>query len=151
MVPYRCLLIVLALSSTGAEAQVTTPVPPGAGAPSLAERAARRFPQPVRVGDLIDRQVLQPTEAQHVLGRVAAIIRGADGGIEVIVRLGGVYGIGTRPIAVPVEAVALLGEYVAVMDFTPQQLRAFPTAREASSTQLAPDDVVRVGLVGPFH
>jgi hypothetical protein len=151
MVCYRCLLIVLALASTGAVAQVPATGAPGAGAPTLAERAARRFPQPIRVGDLINRQVLQPTEAQHVLGRVAAIRWRGDGGIEMIVRLGGVLGIGARPIAVPIEAVALLGEYVAVMDFTPQQLQTFPTASEASVIPLAPEEVIRVGLVKPFH
>ena len=47
-----------------------------------------------------------------------------------IVRFGGVLGIGTRPIAVPVEAVALMGEYVAILDFTPDQLAGFSTASE---------------------
>ena len=31
--------------------------------------AARRFPQPVRVGNLLHRQVLRPVEQQTVLGR----------------------------------------------------------------------------------
>ncbi len=117
---------------------------------TLSERAARRFPQPVRVGELIGRQVLEPIEAQHVLGYVEAIVRRPDGSENMIVRFGGVLGFGTRLIAVPVEAVALLGEYVAIIDFTPEQLNGFPNAGQADPA-LPPDDVIRVGLAKPFH
>ena len=120
-------------------------------ASTLTERAARRFPQPVRVGDLLDRQVLQPVPAQNVLGRVAAINRNEKGGIDVVVRFGGFLGFGTRPIAVPVEAVALLGEYVVVMDFTPEQLRSFPTLSKGKEVAIAPGETIRVGLTKPFH
>ena len=119
--------------------------------PTLAEKAARRYPQPVRVGDLIGRQVLQPVPAQHVLGRVAAIDQNARGGIDILIRFGGFLGFGTRLIAVPVEAVALLGEHLAVLDFTPEQLREFPTVSEAGERALAPDTSIRVGLTKPFH
>ncbi|MCJ2092057.1 hypothetical protein MKK67_05995 [Methylobacterium sp. J-072] len=117
----------------------------------LAERAARRFPQPVRVGDLIDRPVLEPVEAQHVLGRVDAVTRDETGGIAVIVRFGGWFGLGTRRIAVPVEAVALLGEYVAVIDFTPQQLGDFPTVSPQRAQVIDSEETIRVGLTKPFH
>lgn len=117
----------------------------------LAERAARRFPQPVRVGDLIDRYVLQPVAAQHVIGRVDAVTRDESGGVVVIVRFGGWFGLGTRRIAVPVEAVALLGEHVAVMDFTPQQLGDFPTVSPQQAQVIDPGETIRVGLTKPFH
>lgn len=143
------LLLLVALWSTGglADAPEQRPLP----ASTLAERAARRFPQPVRVGDLIDRQVLQPTPAQHVLGRVAAINRNETGGIEMVVRFGGFLGWGARPIAVPVEAVALLGEHVVVMDFTPEQLRDFPTLASGREATLPLDETIRMGLTKPFH
>lgn len=149
MATKRCMWAVLALLSGGAAAQDAAPPPPDAA--TLAERAAKRFPQPVRVGDLIGRDVLKPTEAQAVLGHVAAVTRRQDGGLDVVVRIGGFLGFGARPVAVPVEAVALLGEYVAVLDFTPEQLGAFPTDDGSRSTPLAPDDVIRVGLTRPFH
>ena len=144
----RWLWIVLVLSSGAALAQDAAPAPKPT---SLAERAARRFPQPVRVGDLIGRDVLKPTEAQPVLGDVMAVVRRKDGSQDVIVRVGGVLGIGARPIAVPVEAVALMGEYVAIMDFTPDQLRAFPTFDSAGDAPLGADETIRVGIVRPFH
>ena len=143
-------LLLVAVWSTSGLAETSGPHP-AAGAPGLTEQAARRFPQPVRVGDLIDRQVLQPTPAQHVLGRVAAINRNDKGGVDVVVRFGGFFGFGARPIAVPVEAVALLGEHVVVMDFTPQQLRDFPTLAEANGKAIAPNETIRVGLTKPFH
>lgn len=148
MMLFRCLLVALVLSSAAAVAQALTPPQ---GASTRAERAAKRFPQPIRVGDLIGRQVLRPTEAQNVLGRVAAITRRADGGLDVVIRFGGVLGIGARAIVVPVEAVALMGEYVAVMDFTPGQLETFATADQAGVVPLPPDEIIRIGIVKPFH
>jgi hypothetical protein len=136
------------LASGGALAQ------PGGALPqiaTLAEREARRFPQPVRVGDLLGRDVLKPIEAQPVLGHVTGLVRRQDGGLDVIVRFGGVLGIGGRPIAIPIEAMALMGEFMAVIDFTPEQLQTFPTNDGAGLAPVAPDQVIKVGIVKPFH
>jgi hypothetical protein len=62
-----------------------------------------------------------------------------------------VLGFGARPVAVPADAMALLGEWVSVLDFTPAQLATFPTADAAGLTPLPPDAVIRVGLTKPFH
>ncbi len=124
---------------------------PAPSVAALAQRAAQRYPQPIRVGELIHRQVLRPVEQQDVLGRVASVMRRPDGAILVIVDLGGVLGLGTRPVAVPIEAVALLGEYVTVLDLTPEQLRTLPTFDGASAVPLEPAAVIRVGLTRPFH
>jgi hypothetical protein len=62
------------------------PPPPGM---SLAASTAMRFPQPVRVGDLIDRDVLRPVESQDVLGRVRRLVRDRDGQVMVVVDFGG--------------------------------------------------------------
>ena len=145
MPPRRILAALLLLAGAPALAQ---PAVPG---PDLAARAARRFPQPVRAGDLIRRQVLRPIEAQDVLGRVASVVRRPDGAVLIVVSLGGVLGLGTRPVAVPVEAAALLGEYVAVLDLSPEQLRALPTFDGAGTQPVAPDATIQVGLTRPFH
>lgn len=141
------LICLLCLCATGVAAD--TPAGPGTLTP--AEKAARRFPQPVRVGDLIGRRVLEPVPAQTVLGRVTGIVRNPQGGIDVVMRFGGLLGFGSRPIAVPVEAVALLGEHLAVLDFTPDQLRALPPAIADDGTLIASDETIRVGLTKPFH
>jgi hypothetical protein len=114
-----------------------------------AAKAARRYPQPVRVGDLIGRDVLEPNERQKMLGRVAAVRRSGDG-VDLVVRTGGVLGIGAHLVAVPIEAVALLGEYVVLMDIAPDELARLPEA-PAQGPAVPPDDTIRVGLVRPFH
>ena len=72
-VPIRILLgsCFLAAAMNLVHAQSTTPggMPPPPGM-SLAESTAMRFPQPVRVGDLLGREVLRPVESQDILGRV---------------------------------------------------------------------------------
>ena len=129
-------------------------------APVLAQeatqQAARRFPQPVRVGDLIHRQVLRPVERQTVLGRVEGVARRADGAVLVVVDARnagwrGALGLGARPVAVPSDAMALLGEYLALVDLTPDQLRALPTFDPAGTAPVPAGDTIRMGLVRPFH
>ena len=105
----------------------------------------------MRVGDLIRRQLLRPVVQQTVLGRIAGVVRGPDGALMMVVDVGGMLGFGTRPVAVPVEVVALLGEHVALMDLTPEQLDALPAYDGAGLTPVAPDERIRVGLVRPFH
>lgn len=143
----RCILAATLLLSC-APALAQQPAPPGL---TPGANLARRFPQPVRVGDLTGRQVLRPVEAQDVLGRVAGVVRRQDGGVLVVVSLGGVLGFGARPVAVPVEAIALLGEHLSVLDLTPEQLRALPAFDGAGTQPVPPDDTIRVGLTRPFH
>lgn len=138
------------LTAWTAEAQRHAPSDPGAQAVP-AERTARRFPQPVRAGDLLGRQVLRPIEAQHVLGRISALVRLPDGAVLVVVNAGGLLGFGTRPVAVPLDAIALLGEHVALIDLTPQQLGALPDFDPAGAVPVPPRDTLRVGLTRPFH
>ncbi len=143
-----CLLAALLLAA---------PVP--LAAPAHAQESAqavRRFPQPVRAGDLIHRQVLRPVEWQTVLGRVDGVARRADGAVLVVVDARdagwrGALGLGARPVAVPSDALALLGEHLALMDLTPDQLRALPTFDPAGTAPVPPDDTIRMGLVRPFH
>ena len=164
------VLLTLALVGPG-RAQTAGPSPtpdhmpkPGMTAPEMAGRAADRFPQPVRAGDLPGRFLLQPEESQPVLGRVTGLIRRNDGGVDVIVRLDGILGltwlglqpvawsgVGSRLVAVPVEAVALLGEHVALMGLTPERLHALPTFAPNSATVIPPDETFRIGIVRPFH
>jgi hypothetical protein len=124
------------------------PPPPGM---SLAESTAMRFPQPVRVGDLIGRDVLRPVESQQVLGKVRRLVRDRDGHIMVVVDFGGFLGFGSRPIAVPVNAMVLLGKDTEIVAFTPEQLRQFPTFSASGTTDIANDTIIRMGLAKPSH
>ena len=142
-------LVVLA---SFAHAQSATPggMPPPPGM-SLAESAAMRFPQPVRVGDLLGRDVLRPVESQDLLGHVRELVRDSKGQIMVVIDLGGFFGFGSRPIAVPMDAMVLLGQDMEVVAFTPDELRRFPTFSPSGTTLIADDAVVNVGLAKPSH
>lgn len=159
-----CLLVLasmLALANPVAGPALAQPMAPGAATPPSAAPppaappptgpAARRLPQPVRAGELTGRRLLRPIERQDLLGRVASVARQPDGALVAVVRTGGVSGLGTHLVAVPLDATALLGEHLALMDITPEALRALPSFDPASAPALAPDQVVRVGLVRPFH
>jgi hypothetical protein len=152
--PWRFLAVcgVFAALTSTAHAQSATPggMPPPPGM-SLTDSAAMRFPQPVRVGELVGRDVLRPVESQDVLGRVRQVVRDSSGQIMVVIDFGGFLGFGTRPIAVPVDAMVLLGQDLEVVAFTPRQLRQFPTF-SASGTVAVPDDtIIKVGLAKPSH
>ena len=110
-----------------------------------------RFPQPVRVGDLLGRDVLRPVESQDVLGHVRQVVRDGKGQIMVVIGFGGLFGFGTRPIAVPVDAMVLLGQDMEVVAFTPEELRRFPTFSPSGTTPIADDAVITVGLAKPSH
>jgi hypothetical protein len=122
----------------GAHAQSATPggmpPPPGMGLP---ESAAMRVPQPVRVSDLLGRDVLRPVESQDVLGHVGGVVRDSQGQILIVIDFGGFFGFGSRRIGVPVDAMVLLGEDMEVVAFTPDQLRHFPTFAPLGTTRLA--------------
>jgi hypothetical protein len=117
----------------------------------LTASAAMRFPQPVRAGDLIGREVLRPVESQDVLGRVRRLVRDGDGRIMVVIDFGGFLGLGARPIAVPVDAMVLLGQDMEIVAFTPKQLRQFPTFSPSGTTEVAGDTIIKVGLAKPSH
>ncbi len=153
-VPIRILLgsCFLAAAMNLVHAQSTTPggMPPPPGM-SLAESSAMRFPQPVRVGDLLGREVLRPVESQDVLGRIRRLVRDRDGRIMVVVDFGGFLGFGNRPIAVPVDAMVLLGQDTEIVAFTPDQLRQFPTFSPSGTTDVADDTIIKMGLAKPSH
>jgi hypothetical protein len=153
-VPIRILLgsCFLAATMNLVHAQSTTPggMPPPPGM-SLAESTAMRFPQPVRVGDLLGREVLRPVESQDILGRVRGLVRDRDGRIMVVLDFGGFLGFGARPIAVPVDAMVLVGQDMEIVAFTPEQLRQFPTFSPFGTTEVADDTIINVGLAKPSH
>jgi hypothetical protein len=112
------------------------------------EQMRRRFPQPARVRDVIGLPVLDWSD--NTLGYVQRVVRTRDGKIQLIVRYGGWFGwIGwwQRPVAVPIEVVALIGPHVGALDMTPDQFRNAPTWQpSADSTEIAGDEVIRVAI-----
>ena len=139
-------ILAVLLCAGGAQAQ--KPAPDGMAHEVAAER---RFPQRVRVGDLIGHTVLRPIPSRAVLGTVTQVAKTSDGKILVVIDYGGLLGFGARSIAVPVEAMALIGKDMEMLDFQPPQLDLFPTFTSAGTTPVAPDETILVALAAPSH
>ena len=68
-----------------------------------------------------------------------------------VIDFGGFLGFGSRPIAVPLDAMVLLGQDMEIVAFTPKQLRQFPTFSSTGTTEVPDDTIIRVGLAKPSH
>ena len=150
------LLVGLAISA-GATAQDSIPsivvaqamVPPtgmdDANKPMpMVERMNRRFPQPVRVGDLIGLPVLD--DRSSTLGFVRQVVRTADGKIKLIVSYSRWFGWFGRPVAVPIEVVGIEGRQVASLDMPRSEYAAAPTWQGRDATALPDDATIRIAL-----
>lgn len=154
MTAIRAGLLGLGLSCLSAAVSAQSPAPGGMPPPpgmTLAASTAMRFPQPVRAGTLIGRDVIRPVEAQDYVGSVRALVENASGQVLVVMKLGGFLGFGGRLVAVPLDAMVLLGQDMEVVALTPAQLRTLPAF---SAKNLRPVDaarVLKVGLAKPSH
>lgn len=86
---------------------------------------ARRFPQEVKVGDLIGLPVLDDNDI--TLGRGQQVVRDPQGKIKLIVSYSAWFGWFGRPVAVAIEVVAILGRQVASLDMEPPEYAKAPT------------------------
>jgi hypothetical protein len=55
------------------------------------------------------------------------------------------------PIAVPVDAMVLLGQDMEIVAYTPEQLRQFPSFSSSDTTDVASNTIIKVGLAKPSH
>jgi hypothetical protein len=113
----------------------------------MVERMNRRFPQPVRVGDLIGLPVLD--DRSSTLGYVRQVVRTAAGKIELIVsysRWFGWFGWFGRPVAVPIEAVGIEGRQLASLDMARGEYATAPTWQGQDATALPEDATIRIAL-----
>ena len=108
------------------------------------ERMQRRYPQPVKVGDVIGLPVLDFDD--RTLGYVKNIVRTPAGKIQLVVPYGGFLGWGRRPVAVPIEVVAIAGRQLAALDMTRAEFDAAPAWNDPHSQSLAATDIIRIGL-----
>jgi PRC-barrel domain len=113
--------------------------------PSAAEaRMQMRFPQPVRVGDLIGLPVLD--DGDSTLGRVREVVRDPQGKIKLIVSYSRWWGLGGRPVAVPIEVVGILARQIAAIDMPPAEFAAAPTWTAGSDRPIPPDETIRIAV-----
>jgi hypothetical protein len=111
------------------------------------ERMRRRFPQPVRVGDLIGLPILD--DGALTLGYVRKVVRTPQDKIKLIVAYNGWCGwcdLDTRQVAVPIEVVGILGRALASLDMPRSEFAAAPAWQNAGATVLANGDSIRIAL-----
>ena len=108
------------------------------------ERYLKRFPQPVRVGDLIGLPLLD--DRTSTLGTVRRVVRTTDGKVQLIVSYSRWWGWFGHPVAVPLEVVGIAGRELISLDMDPDEYADAPTWHDASATALSPDDTIRVAL-----
>ena len=110
----------------------------------MVERMNRRFPQAVRVGDLIGLPVLD--DRSSTLGFVRQVVRTNAGKIELIVSYSRWFGWFGRPVAVPIEAVGIEGRQVASLDMPRSDYAKAPTWQGQDATALPDDASIRIAL-----
>ena len=108
------------------------------------EKMRRRFPQPVRVGDLIGLPLLDWDDS--TLGYVRHVVRTPEGKIQLIVNQGRLFGWGGRLVQVPIEAVAILARQINLLDISLEEFRAAPAWSAAATQPIPSDDTIRIAL-----
>lgn len=108
--------------------------------------AQARYPQAVQVGTLAGRQVLENRLNQRVLGRVEAVTRESSGALNIVIHRSAWPWQAKRCAVVPAAAMALLGQFVVVMDLDDAQFEALPNQCQAPGTVLPGSEVIRMGL-----
>ena len=108
------------------------------------QRMTRRFPQPVKVSDLIGLPVYD--DNQSTLGHVREVVRTPAGKIQLIVSYSPWFGWWGRPFAVPIEVVGIFGQQIAALDMSRQEFAQAPTWSDAGAQPIPSTDTIRIGL-----
>ena len=111
---------------------------------SLEEKFEKRFPQKVRVGDLIGLPVLDDDDV--TLGHVQEVVRDPQGKTKLIVSYSRWFGWFGRPVAVPIEAVAILARQIASVEMQPPEYAKAPTWMPGADQRLPDADTIRIAL-----
>jgi hypothetical protein len=133
-----------AVDKAAAPGGAADPAEPPAQEDSLEAKMARRFPQNVKVGDLIGLPVLDDDDV--TLGHVQQVVRSPDGKIRLIVTYSRWFGWFGRPVAVPIEAVAILAKQIASLEMQPAEYKKAATWMAGADRPLADSDVIRIAL-----
>lgn len=117
------------------------------------EKMNRRFPQPVKIGDLIGLPLLDYQDS--TIGFIRQVVRTPEGKIQLIfsygrwlgwVRAGGAFDWNRRLIALPIEVVAILGRQVNVLDMSREEMDQTPDFVAEQSQPLPPGDTIKIAI-----
>ena len=131
-------LAFLVLVPAVAFAQATEPPP------TAEQRMHARYPQPVRVGDLIGLPLLD--DQARTLGYVREVVRTNENKIELIIDYDGFLGWHSRPIAVPLEVVGIAGRQISSLDMPRSEYASAPTWQNAGAHALPADAMIKIAL-----
>jgi PRC-barrel domain len=114
--------------------------------PSLAaeQRMLARYPQPVRVGDIIGLPVLD--DNARTLGYVRQVVRTNENKIELIVDYDGFLGWRSRLVAVPLEVVGIAGRHISSLDMPRSQYESASPWHSAGAQDLPADATISIAL-----
>lgn len=116
----------------------------GEAEPSPQEKMRRRFPQPVKVADLIGLPVLDYDDS--TIGRVERVVRTTTGNILLIVPYGGWFGWGNRPVPVPIETVAILGRQLDALEMTREDFDKAPAWPASEGMTIDGREAIRIAI-----
>jgi hypothetical protein len=111
---------------------------------ALEAKMARRFPQNVKVADLIGLPVLDDDDI--TLGHVRQVVRSPQGKIKLIVSYSRWFGWFGHPVAVPIEAVAIFGKQLASLEMPPAEYEKAPTWMAGTDRPIPESDTISVAL-----
>ena len=108
------------------------------------QKMNRRFPQPVRVGDLLGLPILDYDD--RTLGQVTQVVRSAAGKNVLVVRTGSWFGRDSRMVPVPIETVAILGRQIALLDITRKDFLESSPWSGAGDSPIDPNQSIRIAI-----
>jgi hypothetical protein len=128
-------------------AQASTPDQPGSvAAPVNSPEAkwAKRYPQKATVRSLIGLPVLNDDDV--TLGHVQEVVRTPAGKVKLIVSYSRWFGYFGRPVAVPIEVVAILARQIDSIDMEPPDYDKAPTWVPGEDKPIPRDETVLIAL-----
>jgi PRC-barrel domain len=108
------------------------------------QKMRRRFPQPVKAGDLIGLPVLDWDDV--TIGHVRHVVRTPAGKIQLIVTYGGFFGWGQRLVPVPIEVVAILGRQLAALDMSRAEFDKAPAWSSPQTVPIPPTEMIQIAI-----
>lgn len=121
--------------------------------PTPEEKMQARFPQPVMTGHLIGLPVLDGGDS--TIGYVQQVVKGPDGKIKLIVpyakwfgwaRDGGFLARGRRPVAVPIETVAILARQINALDMERDAFDKAPTWTPGGAQPIPTNEIIKIAV-----
>lgn len=111
---------------------------------TASERMQSRYPQKVRAGDLVGLPLLDYDD--RTLGFVTEVARTPEGGIVLVVPVGGWFGRGGRPVPVPIETVAILGRQIALLDIPRDEVAKLADRTDGAARPVPDDETIRIAI-----